>query len=45
MADTTDPLVLDFVGMDRQGAAALLRGHRDLAYILPAVDDLGGRGR
>src|SRR5260370_36570742 len=31
--------------MDRQGTTALFRGDRDLAHLLPAADDLGGRGR
>src|SRR3984893_10732370 len=31
--------------MDRTGAAALFRGDRDLATLLSAADDLGGRGR
>src|SRR5258705_10917414 len=31
--------------MDREGAAALFRGDRDLAHFLPAADDLGGCGR
>ena len=39
------PLVLDFVEWIGAGAAALFRGDRDLAHLLPAPDDLGGRGR
>src|SRR3982074_1318262 len=31
--------------MDRPRAAALFRGDRDLADVLPAADDLGGCGR
>src|ERR1700682_6427161 len=31
--------------MCRARAAALFRGDRDLAHVLPAIDDLGGCGR
>ena len=45
MTETTDPLVLDFVEWIAPRAAALFRGDRDLADLMPAPDDLGRRRR
>ena len=45
MAEAADPLVLDFVEWMAREPTALCRGDRDLAHLLSAADDLGGRRR
>ena len=45
MTETTDALVLDLVEWIGARAAALFRGDRDVAHLMPAPDHLGGRRR